>query len=137
MKRGLQEGFDITKLVGVLALAAFSTVALAGIEDGSDPTGPVGGRLYTDERSGGDVKGVEPIGGDAASADGCAQMDCNTGCRDMIAGYPGCWITYAACYTQGTGEPMCSCGWDCHPVGGKLRTPSMACAAIVDSSDGR
>lgn len=87
---------------------------------------------YTDERS-----GVAAFNADPMSADGCAQADCDSGCAFLIHDYPQCYITSAACMTDATGNPTCSCAWRCRPVGGKIHTPYSACAVIVDSTEGR
>src|SRR6185369_13229696 len=112
MRRGLQESFDITKLVGVLALAAFSTVALAGIEDGSDPTGPLGIKGQRIERGATtqSIANVDPIG--AGTADDCTQQQCDATCAFWFP--PPCTITHSACFTNPeVGHAQCSCAKVC------------------------
>jgi hypothetical protein len=135
MRRGLQESFDITKLVGVLALAAFSTVALAGIEDGSDPTGPLGIKGQRIERGATtqSIANVDPIG--AGTADDCTQQQCDATCAFWFP--PPCTITYSACFTNPeVGHAQCSCAKVC-PGGTVAPSKYKTCAVQQDSSDGR
>jgi len=135
MKKGLQESFDITKLVGVLALAAFSTVALAGIEDGSDPTGPLGIKGQRIERGATtqSIANVDPIG--AGTADDCTQQQCDATCAFWFP--PPCTITYSACFTNPeVGHAQCSCAKVC-PGGTVAPSKYKTCAVQQDSSDGR
>src|SRR6185436_3277069 len=134
MRRGLQESFDITKLVGVLALAAFSTVALAGIEDGSDPTGPLGIKGQRIERGATtqSIANVDPIG--AGTADDCTQQQCDATCAFWFP--PPCTITYSACFTNPeVGHAQCSCAKVC-PGGTVAPSKYKTCAVQQDSSDG-
>jgi len=136
MKRGLQEGFDITKLVGVLALAAFSTLTFAGIEDGSDPTGPVGvkGGRIEHTSSVQSISNVDPLVGGADG--GCTQEQCNLTCT---IDFPNCTITYAACFTNPeVGRAQCACAkGTCFTGGQPAPSAYKTCAVQQDSSDGR
>ena len=140
MRRGLQEGFDITKLVGVLTFAAFATVALAGIEDGSDPTGPVGVKGSRIERAAGldgaavTITNLDPTPATGDDA-GCTQQQCDLTCAVW---FPSpCTVTNAACFTNPVvGHAQCSCAHIC-PGGTVAPSKYKTCAVQQDSSDGR
>ena len=138
-KRGLQEGFDITKLVGAIVVAGLASVAtMAGIEDGSDPTGPVGLKGSRIERGAvstlQSISNVDPLVGGTDGS--CTQEQCNLTCT---IDFPNCTITYAACFTNpDVGHAQCACAkGTCFTGGQPAPSAYKTCAVQQDSSDGR
>ena len=145
MKKGLQEsytspegivsGIVATGVVAGIVLLFSAGFVLAGIEDGSDPTGPLGIKGQRIERGATtqSIANVDPIG--AGTADDCTQQQCDATCAFWFP--PPCTITYSACFTNPeVGHAQCSCAKVC-PGGTVAPSKYKTCAVQQDSSDGR